>query len=52
MASETHDYSNDYAPVSFKCRQFSPWRPSVWHLWLAAPVVVAVAVVLTFYAML
>jgi len=52
MASDIHDYTNDYNSVDFQYRHFSPWRPSVWHLWLAAPVAVAVAVVLTFYAVL
>lgn len=46
------DYSYDgYAHEHFS-RTFSPWRPSLWHLWVAGPIAVAVAVVLIFYAVL
>ncbi len=37
---------------SYPDKPFSPWRPNVWHLWLAAPLAAAVAVVLTFYVAL
>jgi predicted secreted acid phosphatase len=43
---------DEYPYQSYTCRRFSPWRPSSWHLWLVAPVVAAVAVVLAFYAAL
>lgn len=37
---------------SYPDEPFSPWRPSVWHLWLALPIAVALAVVLAFYVAL
>ena len=48
MTRHPESYSDDRYPFE----PFSPWRPSVWHLWLALPIVVAVTVVLAFYAVL
>lgn len=53
MAHHSESYREDnYSYNRHPDEPFSPWRPSVWHLWLAAPIVAAVAVVLTFYAFL
>jgi len=53
MAYHSESYPEDpYLYTRYPDESFSPWRPSLWHLWLVAPVVVAVAVVLIFYAVL
>jgi hypothetical protein len=53
MAYHSERYPEDpYLRRRYPDESFSPWRPSLWHLWFVMPVVAAVAVVLIFYAAL